>query len=497
MNTNKPNILWIMADQLRADCLGFMGNGIVQTPNLDGFAAEGIVFTNAFCQSPACMASRASLFTGRYPSTIKVRGMGILPSSETTFSEFLRRNGYHTACAGKLHFTPEQYTRDVLKSDVPIIDWRRFADDARMVAIPDDPMKENYGFEEYFGCEDILKGNYHRWVEDNYPELFNKEPERFSEEGPGDLFISPYPSEAHHTAFISSQAATFIRKWKDENPWFIFCSFIAPHHPFEAPQDQIERYDVKDIPLPQEKDGIDASFIPEPAKSAVGEMKKYSAEIQRRIILHYYASISLIDDCVGMLIRELKDTGQYKDTIIVFCSDHGEFLGNHGLLRKPSIHYDELIRVPLFIKLPKNNSRKCIDGLVELVDIYPTLLGFLGMPPNPGLQGIDWSGKIVSNDVIGRDDIYSEMYSIKPIFNKLHGPYTATITMRTKKWKLNLYPEAGIQYGQLFNLEEDPDETKNLYRDSSFRTIKEEMLWRLAARYHLMADPLPLWLTQF
>lgn len=201
----KPNILWIMTDQCRYDCLGFMGNKIVQTPNLDRIASEGIIFTNTFCQSPVCMASRASLFTGRYPSTINVRGMGILPPSETTFPEFLRHHGYYTACSGKLHFTPEQYTKNHLCSDIPVINWRKFAEDAEIKPVPYNPLKENYGFQEYVGCEDILLGNFHSWLAKNYPELKNKKPIPLDKQGPSDLYVSPYPSQAHPTTFIARQ----------------------------------------------------------------------------------------------------------------------------------------------------------------------------------------------------------------------------------------------------------------------------------------------------
>jgi len=497
MSEKRPNVLWIMTDQLRADCLGFMGNPVVQTPNLDMLASQSVVFTNAFCQSPACTASRASLFTGRYPPTVRVRGMGILPPTETTITEVLRRHGYHTAASGKIHLTPEQYTKYQLKSDVPIIDWKKFAADALIDNIPQDSVKENYGFEHYVGCEDILLGNFYKWLDENYPELSGKKPVPLFEEGPRDLWVSPYPSEAHPTTFITNNAEAFIRLLKNKEPWFVFCSFIAPHHPFQAPSDQIARYDEKDIPLPEEKGGVDASFIPEPAKSAIGEMTRYNKDIQRRIILHYFASISLIDDCVGRLINLLKSIGQFDNTLIIFTADHGEFLGNHMLLRKPSLLYDETLRVPLLIKLPGNCKGKVIDGLIELVDVFPTILGFLQIPSSPGVQGIDWSTSILEGSFSGREDIYADMYHLRPLFGELVGPYTSVMTLRTSEWKLNIYPEAGIQYGQLFNLKEDPDESNNLYGNPLYRSIKEEMLWQLVRRRFLMADPLPLWLTQF
>jgi len=140
-----------MTDQHRADCLGCMGHPAIQTPHLDRIGTEGIVFENAFCQSPVCMASRAALFTGRYPEAVRVRGMGVLPPWETTFPEVLKRSGYRTGAFGKVHLTPERYTRDQLGSDVPILDWRRFADDAELPPFLDDLSKRDYGFDVHIG----------------------------------------------------------------------------------------------------------------------------------------------------------------------------------------------------------------------------------------------------------------------------------------------------------------------------------------------------------
>ena len=308
--------------------------------------------------------------------------------------------------------------------------------------------------------------------------------------------MSPYPSCAHPTTFIAGQAENFIRKFQNKNPWFVFCSFMAPHHPFEAPQEQIDRYELGSIPLPDYKQGVEKQFIPPPASEAIGIGEKYPQWVQRKIIQHYFASISLVDDCVGKLIRTLEQTGQIENTVIVFTSDHGQFLGNHGLLRKPSLHYDELLRVPLVIKLPGSfcAGRK-IDGLVELVDVYPTLAGFLGLAVNSGVQGTDWSENIIAG--VGKESIYADMFDIEPLFGSPFGPYMAVMTLRTEQWKINVYPTAGIRYGQLFNLKQDPGETRNLYAETSLRQRKEELLWHLIRKIHLMSDPLPLCLSQY
>lgn len=493
------NVLWIMTDQHRADCLGFMGHPLVQTPYLDRLAESSVVFDNTFCQSPVCMASRASVFTGRYPCAARVRGMGILPPSETAFPEVLQRAGFRTAAFGKVHLTPEQYTLQALKSHSPILDLRRFAEDGLLGPVPDDPCKQNYGFQVYTGCEDILHGRFHEWLRRKDPAMRERKSQPLFPEGPSDLWISPYPSDLHPSSFVASSTEEFIRAQDSSKPWFSYCSFIAPHHPFEAPDDQIARYDIDSIPLPEHKGGVEPACIPDPAATAIGAMLNYPEKIQRRILLHYFASISLIDDGIGRVLEALEQTDQLRNTLIIFTSDHGEFLGNHGLLRKPSLHYDETLRVPLLIRMPGSECNpRHEQGLVELTDVFPTLLGLLRIPMPPGIQGIDWSSALCSGGRIGRDDIYSDMFDMVPQrFGKLTGPYMAVQTLRTEKWKLNIYPTAKREYGQLFDLQDDPDESRNLYADSHYGDVREEMLWRLARRCHVNTDPMPPYLTQF
>ena len=487
-----------MTDQHRADCLGCMGHPDVRTPNLDRLAAEGVVFDNAFCQSPVCMASRASLLTGRYPATVRVRGMGILPPQETTLPEWLRRQGYRTGAFGKVHLTPEQFTRHQLGSNVPILDWRRFATLSHLPPMPDDPFKTNYGFEVHVGCDDMNQGNFHAWLRREAPHLADRpRPQPFNENGPGDLWVSPYPSQYHQTTYIARQAERFIRNQTGDIPWMTFCSFIAPHHPLEAPEEVIARYDEAAVPLPEWKGGVDAALIPPPPAAAIGEMDRYSEAVTRRIVLHYLASISLIDDGVGRLADALRDTGQLDNTLIVFVADHGEMLGNHGLLRKPSLHFDELLRVPLLMRGPGLAPQR-VAGLVELVDLYPTVLSLLGLEVNPGVQGLDRSAPLRAAEPFGREDVYADMFDMAPLVcGVTHGPYAACQTLRTDRWKLTLFPNAGRRYGMLFDLASDPAESHNLYHDYACAAVREQLLWRLATRCHQQTDPLPLRLTQY
>lgn len=502
MSASRPNVLWIMTDQHRADAVGYMGNDVIQTPHLDRLAAGAVVFEHAYCQSPVCMASRGSVFTGRYPQAIGIRGMGLLPPAETTFPEVLRRRDYRTGAFGKVHLTPQQYTRQQLQSEYPTLDWRRFIGDAAIGDIPDDPVKTNYGFEEYVGDEDALRGPFHDWLRREAPALRDAGPGQRFEGGPADLFVSPYPSSHHPTTFVARCAAEFIERQAQPapgQPWMAFCSFVAPHHPFAAPADQIARYPLGDVPLPAAKGGvdIDRSRICARLAEAIDESRLYSEEIQRRMVQHYYASISLIDDGVGLVLDTLRRTGQFENTIVVFVADHGEFLGHHGLWRKPSFHYDDTVRVPLLLAggglAPRRET-----GLVELVDLCPTLLSLLDLPAPPGVQGRDWSRALRERQTVGREDIYSDMYDMDPmVFGKAGGPYAACLTVRSEAWKLNVYPDVATPCGQLFDLRSDPDETTNLFDAPAHRERRDEMMWRLMTRMHAQVDPLPLRLTQW
>lgn len=490
-DNKQMNVLWIMTDQLQAGCLGFMGNQQVQTPHLDTLAARSYVFDRAFVQSPVCMASRASIFTGRYPSAVRVRGMGILPPDEITLPETLRRQGYATGAFGKVHLTPELFTRTTLQSDVPILDWQAFAEPAHLKSIPPDPHKSNYGFEKHIGCDDLNRGLYEKWVQQGYGAV-TLAGEPLFPEWIKDLFVAPVPAEWHHSTFIATAAENDIRQ-QGKSPWFNYCSFIHPHHPFEAPQELLDLYPLEDIVLPQDKGQPNEHDIPQPAASAIGEFLRFPDIVQRAVLRHYYASITLIDQCVGRLLQALHETGQAENTIIIFTADHGEMAGEHGLLRKPSIHYDELLQVPLMISLPDTaTSGRRIPGLVELVDLYPTLMGLLGLESHPGVQGTDWSRALTNNAIIGHQDIYSDM-----LFDTPSGPYRATQTLRSEDWKLSIYPTAGSQFGQLFDLKNDPNESTNLYHDTQYSPIRQELLWQLSSRQARQVDPLPLRLSQW
>ncbi len=517
------NVLLILCDQLQAKCLGFMGHPVVQTPHLDRLAGESVVFDNAFVQVPVSLGSRSCILTGRYPEANGARSMSFLGPQERTLAEDLLRGGFDTALFGKLHLTPQLYTGETFKTREPVSDWRRFKEAAHLLDMVDDPARRHYGFAERVECEDSLQGSYEAWVRERMdrPKSYRdgeagmkkhragaalvaegrRPPSLFPGQPHAGVYVSPVPSELHHSSFIADQTEAFIRRRDaDSKPWFAFCSFLHPHHPFDAPQDQIDRYSPGDITLPPTNGEPSADEVPSRIAGAIGQFAKVCAEAQRMLIHHYYASISLIDDCIGRLRAALEETGQLENTIIAFGADHGEMLGSHGLLTKPTYLYDELIRVPLFIRVPRNHAAgnttpRRIDGMVEMVDLYPTLLGLLDRPIHPGVQGINWTGPLLGGEAFGRQEIHCESFGTPFDMPGIHT--CKAQCLRTAKWKLNVYIESSHEHGQLFDLVNDPNESTNLYHDASHRDIREELMWRLLRKKNAQADPLPIRLSQW
>lgn len=368
----RPNILLIYTDQQRWDALGASGNNEIHTPNLDKLAAGGAFFSQHFVQNPICMPSRASFMSGRYPSSLGITHMAVpVPEETMTLPKYLRNYGYRTANIGKLHFLPHANR------------------DHRNV-------HPNYGFDHLEisdepGC---YEDAYRAWVRMKAPgqlpylslglppatevwyELMNiqdhiEHPER----EPKHAVAFPGRSDVTHSTFVTEQTIEFIRRDRPE-PWLCVSGFYSPHAPWVAPQEFLDLYDPDQLTLPE--------YPPEFEAKRSG---KYFSDYELRSVKHgYYAMISEVDYCVGKLMQELKDTGQDENTIVIFTSDHGEYLGDHLRYQKGYPGEDCISRVPLIIHHPKMNPQK-IEGIVEAVDVLPTILECCAVPVPSILQG--------------------------------------------------------------------------------------------------------------
>jgi arylsulfatase A-like enzyme len=488
-----------MCDQLRADSVGFMGNTIVRTPSLDRLAAAGIVFENLFAQSSVCMASRAAQLTGRYPRTARMgNGSALLDPRETTLAEVLQRAGYRTGLFGKLHLTPQLYTRDVLESAKPITDARPFLADAGLPPMPDDSAKRNYGFQHATGFEDILWGEYIEWVRARYAELARLLPPHGGrwpgwktefESGLRDVGATIVPPGLHPSSFIAESAVDFFAKHHRDAPCFMHVSFVDPHHPWDPPEAVARHYPPAEMPLPKYGDPGNVVWPPTLARRAE-DFSKVTPHAARTAIAYYYAMIETIDMAVGKVVEAIERAGALEDTLFVFSSDHGELLGDSGLWRKGSYHYDSMIRVPAFVsRQGRLGAGRRIEGLVQSIDLAPTVLGLAGIPLRPGMQGDDLSTRLADGGAIGREWVYTELYTA------MGGPYVDCWTLRTPAAKLNYYPTDRV--GHLFDLASDPDERHDLFESTEHRPLRDEMTEDLLAEIRRQVDPLPRVLSQY
>jgi arylsulfatase A-like enzyme len=510
----RPNVILLMADQLRADALGFAGNPICRTPNLDRLATRGVVFDNAYVQTPVCMASRASIFTGRYPRSLRVPSMGLLPPTETTLAEELRRAGYATGLFGKLHFTPMGYTTRTLGHDYETNDATPFLEPAGVLspaarAAVEDPHKRNYGFDVGKGAGDMTWGHYLDWLQEAAPEHvadfvaenwgLGRHGTSYGDSPPAsrvfhpqvtDFFDSHLPAEVHPSAWMVQEALAFARANRGR-PWFAHVSFVDPHHPFNAPVPYNRLYPPAEMPVPPaiDREACFPQDLPEPVRRVIARRAEYGPDLWQWALATYYGMVSHIDWCVGRLLDELDALGELQHTLIVFTADHGEYVGDHRLLYKGSLLFDGLMRVPLvFAYGDRLRPGRRVGAMVQQIDIYPTVVSLLGLPIHAGVQGKDLAGTLRGGPEVGYERVTCELDLLPD------DQYQPSHAIRSRTWKLDYFPLA--RTGMLFNLEDDPGERRNLYLEPSCARIREALLQDLLQHLYETKDPLPIRLSQ-
>ncbi len=465
--TERPNILWICSDQQRFDTIAALGNSRIRTPHIDRLVETGVSFTNAFAQSPVCTPSRASFLTGRYPRTTRCRQNGQdIPADERLVPRILADAGYVCGLSGKLHLGS--------------------CANGRVEPRIDD------GYETFYWSHhpnpDWPENAYTNWLTSrgqSWDELYSGHESRFVKEG--------IPAEFHQTTWCAEKACEFMREHQSE-PWLFSVNFFDPHHPFDPPAEYLRRYDPANMPLPRYREGeltnkpVYQQLDHEWAHNAPGYFHTGSMTEteQREVTAAYYAMIELIDDQVGRMLRALEETGQRENTIVIFMSDHGEMLGDHGLYLKGPHFYDEAVHVPLIVSWPKRFANDLLsDALVELVDLAPTLLECAGLAPTAGMQGRSLAGilKGEADPHIHREFVYSE-YTNSWTHRHAYGTM-----LRNTDEKIVVYH--GIDAGELYDLKSDPGEFENLWDDSASAERKARLMKLAFDASVLTMDPLP------
>ena len=465
-NIVRPNILFIMTDQHRWDCLGANGNKIIKTPNLDRFAARSANFTHAFVQAPVCVPSRASFFTGRYPHSHKNRvNYTPLDRHEILMQARLQEAGYRTASVGKLHLYPptvEEAKRsgfDIVELHDAVSFLDQFSDYVKW-RNERDPMKQIY-YRRYAKNIELGKNPFRSAIQEQFTD----------------------------TAWVGSRTRHYIRELSSSNkPFFLFSSFWKPHSPYEVPAPFDSMYDDVEIPLPKATSLEDIEKLPLPLQKLIlrGRNPRYAMDRERLqwIYRSYYGSISHIDKEIGLILKTLEETGTAKNTIIAFSSDHGDQLLKHGLVGK-NCFFEESVRVPFIIGNPGRIQAGVHEQLVESIDLLPTLFELAGLPEPKENQGRSLAPLIadLGRPYVPKEAVFSENIIPEVItrgwdfyFEKGQGVkgirHPDSKMVRTHRWKYNYYPDG---YAELYDLEKDPDEYQNLASNSQYDEVEERM----------------------
>ncbi|MEZ4867207.1 MAG: sulfatase-like hydrolase/transferase [Caldilineaceae bacterium] len=443
----QPNILWICTDQQRFDTIRALGNSHINTPNIDRLVAEGVAFTHAYCQSPICTPSRASFLTGRYPSTVHgcMNGNERWAEAAPLVTKLLADGGYDCGLAGKLH----------LAGAADRIEPRPRDDGYRVFHWSHDPRDlwpEGHAYKEWLHAKGY-----------DLAEL-RKDP-------------AAIPPELHQTSWGTDMAIDFIAEKRD-GPWLMSINLFDPHAPFDPPQAYLDRYTPAQMPEPLFRTSDLAAQTALAGIDFQNPGRDPASFNAKAIIAAYYAMIELIDDNVGRLLDALEQTGQRENTLIIFMSDHGETLGDHGLLLKGCRFYEGLVRVPLVVSWPGHLQAGVVsDALVELTDIAPTLLELAGLPVPESMQGRSLLPILqgAASPQHHRDFVRCEYYRAltpDPQRNGFTGSYATMI--RTARYKLMVYH--GHELGELFDLENDPGEFENLWDDPTHADMRFRLL---------------------
>jgi arylsulfatase A-like enzyme len=514
----KPNFLLIITDQQRADHVGAYGNTVVRTPNLDAIAARGWTAERFYVASPACMPNRASLMTGRLPSVHGARHNGIpLSLGATTFVELLRDAGWRTSLVGKSHLQnmcglpaawppadkrlPRQAHAETRGNY-----WQEWGPTWRDTPGYDMDLPF-YGFDDValaVDHGDQVQGHYWRWLQAEHPEVA-------AVAGPEHAIPAPewsltrakqawrtrVPEECSTTSWITNETIRRLGDFAREGePFFLKASFPDPHHPFTPPGRFWGMYQPDDVDLPA---SFHARGEPPPhvawlraQRDAARAIKHTPAAFAcnereaREAIALNYGSITHIDESIGRMLSELKRLGLADNTVVIFTSDHGDFLGDHQLLLKGPLHYQSLVRTPFIWADPAKPGAERSQALCSTIDLGPTVLARAGVTPFNGMQGqvlpcVEGAAQPPRQSVLLEDEVQRVLFGFDT------PPRLRTLI--TARWRLTVY--ANSAWGELYDLENDPHELRNLWEDAGHRAVRGELMTDLVRQMTRHGDTSP------
>lgn len=483
------NVLWIMCDQLRWDYLSCYGHPRLHTPNIDRLASRGVRFTNAFVQGPVCGPSRMSYYTGRYVTSHgAVWNFVPMAVGEMTLGDFLRPHGVRVAVAGKTHVEADRAGIRRLGIDPHSAEGVLVAQGGFEPFDRDDGIwPPGFADETHQYTAYLRKRGYdgaNPW-HDHANSAAGDNGEVLSG---WDMRHARLPArvreEDSETPYMTRRAIDFIEQSGDQ-PWVLHLSYIKPHWPYVAPAPYHGMYGPDDVlPVRQHQSELDhAHPVLQGFRNCEVSRNFSRAEVRDTVIPTYMGLIKQLDDQLGVLFDYLERTGRFDDTMIIFSSDHGDYLGDHYLGEKELFH-DSVAKVPLIICDPRANAARghVESRLVEAIDLVPTILDAYGLPiPDHVVEGRALT-PLLRGEAPGewRDAVFSENdYAFRdfvrePLGRPAHGCHMTMV--RDHDWKFVHFE--GLR-PQLFDLRNDPDEFVDLGADPAYAAVRERFQTRL------------------
>lgn len=500
----RPNFVLFITDQHRADHLGCYGDPVLHTPHIDALARQGQRFTQCHVATPICQPNRTSLMTGRMPSAHGVQMNGReLSLGELTFVEVLRGAGWRTALVGKSHLQnitavppPWPATAQRLPHDARRPHPGRYGQEVARSWAQDEHFDLDlpyYGFEQVqltIGHGDDQQGHWRRWVRQQTPDADRLIGPAHALPTPqlalgqlGQAWRTRLPETLHPTYWIAEQSCGLLAQFaRDQRPFFLQCSFPDPHHPYAPPGRYWDLYKPADMILPA---SFSAALRDQPpAIDALRRQREQSADFRpayaafaaseqevREAMALNHGSVSFIDAAVGRVMAQLERLGLDANTVVLMTSDHGDLLGDRGLMFKGGLHYPSITRVPLIWRDTEGRRQTGLrEDLTQTIDIAPTVLARAGLPPVNGMHGcnlLDGHG--------GRSGLLIEEESQRADFGL--DRRLRMRSWRTDNHRLTIYD--GQSWGELYDLKADPHELHNLWSDPAWQSVRADLTEQL------------------
>lgn len=450
----RPNVLFIIADDLTTTALSTYENTLCRTPNIDKLSTEGMLYSRAYSQFPVSGPSRASLMFGYYPHATQtfgyVSGRENVGHERESWSQLFKNNGYYTARVSKIFH----------------------------MGIPIDIENGTNGSDDEASWTERFNSPGPEWKAEGEAELVQNNPYGLKPRQGGNVMTvvkADGDDLVHSDGKTAEKASELIRKHKDK-PFFLAVGFVRPHVPFVAPKSYFDAYPHEQMILPPKVEN-DWDDIPQAGINYVTSVNANMSEEQEKMaIAGYYASVAYMDAQVGKVLKTLKDEGLEDNTIVIFTSDHGFHLGEHRFWMKVSLH-EESVRVPLIIKAPGKEPGVC-HSFTELIDLYPTVAALAGLKAGAHLQGKSIVETLDNPSAKVRDAAFSV---------SSHAGVTSFL-LRTNKWAYIQYGE-DANYGiELFNMEYDAKQYNNLANNPKFQDIVKEFKTKLKDKLKEIRD---------